>query len=658
MCGIAGILRLGERGAPPEADALQRMIDIVEHRGPDEQGIYRDDQLGLGHARLSIIDLAGGRQPVHNEDRSIWVVLNGEIFNYLELREELIGRGHKFYSNSDTEVLVHLYEDHGERFVEQLNGQFSIALWDRPRRRLVLARDRVGIRPLYYAEAQGRLVFASEIKSLLTLPALERRLDPEALTQLFTYWAPVPPRTVFAGISALPPGHLMVVDEAGERRVRRYWDLSFPERAEDHDPRPLGALAEELRALMIDAVRLRLRSDVPVGAYLSGGLDSAVITALVKHYTNAPLRTFSLTFEDAEFDERRYQQQLVEHLDTDHSEICCSTAAICEAFPKTIWHAESPVLRTAPTPLQLLSSLVRERSYKVVLTGEGADEVFGGYDIFREAQLRRLWAADPDGEGGEQARALLGRLYPYLEASPMKSAAYAKRFFGQGLDHLDRPYFGHIPRWSTTARSHRFFVGELAETAASFDRYQVISELLPPAVSRWQPLCRDQYLEINTLMSGYLLSSQGDRVMMANSVEGRFPFLDHRVIEWAARLPVAAKIHGTEEKVLLKQAMADLLPAAITRRPKQPYRAPDSRSFFAKDGSPAADYVGELLGADRIKRAGYFDPVATEKLVNKCAQGRAIGFADNMAFIGILSTMLLDEQLVRGARWPDGAGAG
>jgi asparagine synthase (glutamine-hydrolysing) len=618
------------------------MIGLLRHRGPDDTGYYVDGDVGLAHARLSIIDLMGGKQPLHNEDRTVWVTFNGEIFNYLELRQELKAQGHTFSSSSDTEVIVHLYEDHGLDFVRRLNGQFAIALWDRKNRHLVLARDRVGIRPLFYTIARGHFLFASEIKSLFTAPGVARRLNLRALAQVFTFWSPIEPSSLFDGVDSLPPGHIMTVDpETGARVVRRYWDWTFPE-VPGPNGRSAEGYAEELRSLLIDSVRLQLRSDVAVGAYLSGGLDSSIIAALVKAYTGAPLRTFSIAFEDEEFDESASQETMVNHLGTQHSALRCTRADIREAFPRTVWHAESTILRTAPTPLLLLSSQVRRAGYKVVLTGEGADEVFGGYDLFKEAQIRRFWARQP---GSKVRPLLLGRLYPYLKNSPTSARAYAQQFFRRGLDQVDSPCFGHLPRWITTRRAWRFFSPELAESLRDWDPYQSILETLPVAIRHWTPLCRDQYIEAHTLMSGYLLSSQGDRVAMANSVEGRFPYLDHRVIEFANGLPAGLKLRGLLEKFLLRQAMADLLPPGICERRKQPYRAPDSQSFFHQ-GEPA-DYVADLFNPDRLKARGYFDPAATTKLFEKCRRGQAIGFADNMAFVGILSTMLLDEMFVR-----------
>ncbi len=418
------------------------MISQLHHRGPDGYGTYLKGNIGLAHARLSIIDLEGGSQPIHNEDSSVWVVFNGEIFNYIELRKSLEALGHSFYTHSDTEVIVHLYEEHGDSFVQFLNGQFAIALWDDIRKRLVLARDRVGIRPLFYTTANGRILFASEVKSLLTQPGVARRMNPQTLAEVFTYWSPLAPSTLFEGIDSLPPGHYMVV-EGGNIRVARYWDWSFDANDVD-ETRSLDDYAEELRGLLIDSVRLQLRSDVPVGAYLSGGLDSSIITSLIKNFTDTPLRTFSVAFEDEEFDESAFQREMVDYLGTHHSELRCSKSDICAAFPQTIWHAESAILRTAPTPLMLLSAKVRAEGYKVVLTGEGADEVFGGYDIFKEAKIRRFWARRPQ---SKMRPRILEKLYPYLKNSPASGRAFTEKFFSQGMEHKDRAFFAHIPRW-------------------------------------------------------------------------------------------------------------------------------------------------------------------------------------------------------------------
>lgn len=652
MCGIAGIFDLGPDGARPAPDLdagiaadLAAMTDSLVHRGPDDRSMLVEAGVGLGHTRLAIVDIAGGRQPMHNEDRTVSVVFNGEIFNHVELRETLAARGHRFTTRSDTEVIVHAYEEHGLDFVHHFNGQWAIALWDRRRRRLVLARDRVGVRPLFFVRSGGRLLFASEIKALARARGVGLQLEPRALGQAFVFWAALDPMTAFRQVQSLPPGHLMVV-ENGDAVTRRFWDWRFPTGADAFGERPVAEVAEELRSLLVDAVRLRLRSDVPVGAYLSGGLDSSIVTSIIKKHTDTPVRSFSVTFEDADLDESGYQQTVIDHLGTVHSSWRCTRADVAAAFPRAIWHAETAVLRTAPAPFLLLSQAVREHGYKVVLTGEGADEVFGGYDIFKEAQVRRFWARRPR---SRLRPALLGRLYPYLTVSPTASPAYAESFFGRDLDRAQDPVFSHLPRWSTTRRAWRFFSPDIAAALGSWDPTDDLRARLPRDMDRWPALCRDQYIEAHTLLSPYLLSSQGDRMAMANAVEGRFPFLDVRVIALASGLPVLLKVLGLKEKFVLRKAFADLLPAAIVRRPKQPYRAPDSSSFFV-DGRPV-EYVAQLLAPKRVEQGGIFDAVAVDRLVEKCRSGRASGAADNMAFVGVLSTMLLDEMFVKGSSW-------
>ena len=649
MCGIAGF-----NGAmdPGEARAtLEKMITQVRHRGPDGFGYHVAPGIGLAHARLSIIDLATGDQPIHNERRTVWTSFNGEIFNFVELRAMLEGHGHVFYTHSDTEVIVHLYDRYGDAFVEHLNGQFAIAIWDSERRRLVLARDRAGIRPLFHTKARGRHWFSSEVKSLLAVLPERAKLHGAGLVQALTYWAPVDPDTVFEGVRSLPPGCLLAIEEDGTEKLTRYWDWTFPTAASQSRASESRASAftsieqatAELRELLVDAVRLQLRADVPVGAYLSGGLDSSGIVALIRGFTETPVRTFSVAFDDPEFDESEHQEAMVRHLHTDHTTLKCSRRDIGEAFPRLVRHAEAPILRTAPVPLMLLAQKVREHGFKVVLTGEGADEVFGGYDLFKEAKVRRFWARQP---GSRHRPKLLGRLYGYLGNSPVSNEAFAGAFFGKGMEHLARPIFAHVPRWTTSQRALAFLSPDLRASVGAWDPLAFYEATLPPEIMTWGALARDQYVEAKSLLAGYLLSSQGDRVAMASSIEGRFPFLDHRLIEFASRLPPSFKIQGLTEKYILRRALADLLPASVSKRTKQPYRAPDSQSFFV-DGKPL-DYVADLLSADRLRSAGYFDPAVVARLVEKCRQGKATGFADNQAFVGILSTMLLDEQLIRG----------
>src|SRR5436305_418757 len=380
MCGIAGYFALTARPLAPR-EVLLRMVVAVRHRGPDDSGVYYDGRAALGHRRLSIIDLSGGRQPLATADGRLWVTFNGEIFNYVELRQELIARGREFRTKSDTETILHAYAEFGPQCVQSFNGDFAYAIWDRADQRLVIARDRMGVRPLYYTVHQGVLVFASEVKSLFLYPGLRPELDPLALDQCFTFWSPLAPRTAFKGVYELPPGHQLIA-ENGALRIEPYWQLSFPARGQGARLSEAEA-REQIEALLGDATRIRMRADVPVGAYLSGGFDSSATTLLAKRH-NGALRTFSLEFESPELDESAYQRTLVEALKTDHSALRCKGTDIAESFEQVIRHTERPVLRSAPAALYLLSRQVRDHGFKVVLTGEGADEVCGRYAIFKE----------------------------------------------------------------------------------------------------------------------------------------------------------------------------------------------------------------------------------------------------------------------------------
>ena len=635
MCGIGGSLSVGNAVVDPHL--LRRMISTIRHRGPDEVGFYTDARVGLGHARLSIIDISGGRQPMHNEDRSLWITFNGEIFNFVELREELIKKGHKFGTRSDTEVILHLYQEEGENCVQRLNGQWAFAIWDATRQKLFLSRDRLGVRPLFYTQTGPSFLFASEIKALLACPEVECELDLHALDQIFTFWVTLPPRTAFRNIWQLPPGHSLVF-ENGQVRVWEYWHLEYaPENdgTEDGQER----LTEELLALLLDATRIRLRSDVPVGAYLSGGLDSTFITALTKKLVGDRLRTFSVSFDDAEFDESAYQKEASAFLQTQHSDVHCSYEDIARVFPEVVWHAEQPIVRTAPAPMFLLSELVRNSGFKVVLTGEGADETLGGYDIFKEAKIRRFWGRNP---ASAWRPLLLKRLYPYMETIQRQSSAYLKSFFHVTAEDLASPFSSHLPRWALTAKLKMFLSEAVRAETKSYAAVLELEQALPRSYASWSAFNQAEYLETMYLLPGYILSSQGDRMAMAHAVEGRYPFLDFRVVEFAAKLPPRLKMKVLDEKHLLKQAANGLIPESIQKRYKQPYRAPDGNSFFRSTGN----YLEEMLSPEKIKREGIFNPQTVAALVAKFKSGRATSTKDNMALVGILSTEILLERFM------------
>ena len=638
MCGIVGILNLEERPAA-DLEFLRRMLGTLRHRGPDEFGIYRDRWVGLGNARLSILDLCSGQQPIRNEDGRLWIVYNGEVFNFVELRPELEARGHRFYTNTDTEVILHLYEDYGPGCLNHLNGQFAVAIWDTRERSLFLARDRMGIRPLFYTALNGQLVFGSEIKALLAHPEVQAAIDPASLDQIFTFWSTLTPLTAFRDVHELPPAHYLLARE-GQLTIEPYWTLDF-----SPDARTRQDYLDEFESLMIDATRIRLRADVPVGAYLSGGLDSSVTSAIVRKYNDNQLDTFSIAFADSQFDESRFQQEMAAFLGTNHHIVHCTDADIGRVFPDVIWHAETPVLRTGPAPLFLLSNLVHEHGLKVVLTGEGADEILAGYNIFKEMKVRRFWAREPD----SQIRPLLlKRLYPYISGLSSGSGAYLKAFFQRGLGDTDSPFYSHAIRWTNTARIRRFLnesEGEISFGEGTAQRWPP----LPAAFDGWSYLAQAQYLEMTIFLSQYLLSSQGDRMAMAHSVEGRFPFLDHRVVEFCNRLPPHLKMRGLTEKWLLKQLGRKLVPDEIWQRPKQPYRAPIHRSFL---GEKVPEYVREVLSEPALASAGLFKPAAVAGLVRKAEQLGRLGEVEEMALVGILSTQILYQRFVQAFQPP------
>ena len=647
MCGIAGVVSLRAGSGPIPLEALGRMAAALRHRGPDEMGAYRDARCGLAHTRLSIIDLSTGQQPLCNEDGSLWISFNGEIFNYVELRVELEALGHAFRTRSDTEVIVHAWEAWGEDAFRRFNGQWAVALWDERAERLVLSRDPLGVRPIYYAEHDGRLWFGSEVKALFAgEPGLRRAVDPRGLAEVFTFWSTVPPRTVFEGVHELEPGHVRVYAN-GAVNDRAYWEPAYPESRANGFAGSFEDAAEATRAALDQATSLRmLRSDVPVGSYLSGGIDSSLVAALGRRAMGSNFQTFSLRFEDAEYDETGFQRMMVERLGSQHHEVVCSRADIARVFPDVIEHTERPILRTAPAPLFLLSRLVRDNGIKVVLTGEGADEMFAGYDLFREARLRRFWARQP----GSTARPrLLERLYPYLERSPVAQAAMARQFFGQDLGSWRSPGFGHGTRWRGAAALRRLLSADVQAAIRGYDPVGEQLARLPESFTRWTSLAQDQYLEVRTLLSAYLLSSQGDRMLMANSVEGRFPFLDRDVVALANSLPDRYKLAGLDEKAVLKKVAGDLVPDAILSRKKQPYRAPDALSFVG-EGAPA--WIDEVLSEASLAGAGLFDTDLATRFHRKCRDRQVdsqFSNADNMALVGLLSTQLLHRAFIERA---------
>jgi asparagine synthase (glutamine-hydrolysing) len=627
MCGIAGIVR-PETTARVEEAALLRMARAVRHRGPDGFGLALDRGAGLVSTRLAIFDLPHGWQPFEAGPGGGILVYNGEVYNHPELRAELEGRGESFATACDTEVVLRMLEREGTAALDRLNGQFAFAWWQPQQRRLTLVRDRFGVRPLYHTLLDdGSLIFGSEAKALFASGEVNAAPDLVGVDEAFTLWGPRPPRTTFRGVRQVLPGGLLVWERGRILEERRWWTPEYGEGDRDGD----------LDELLRDSVRLRLRADVPVGTYLSGGLDSSLITALAQAETDHELRTFSIAFADPRYDERAHQQQVARAIGTRHHVVEAGPVDIAAAFPEVVRHAEVPLVRTAPVPLYLLAREVRERGITVVATGEGADELFWGYELFKEVVLREIYARQP-----ERATELLDQLYSYLGPSVARRGPAWRRFLLE--TGADDPELGsHLTRAEATAAVKAFYRPEVAAEVGPSAALDRLRAELPTAFAGWSSLERAAWLELTTLLDPYLLAAQGDRVAMAHGVEGRFPFLDDRVFTYSARLPANEKLDGMREKVALRELAAAVLPPAIAERGKQPYRAPEIAPFFAPN---APDWVEDALSAAALAETGIWDPARVEALLRRCRTGRASGMRESMALVGILSTQLWHRAFV------------
>ncbi|MDQ2089642.1 asparagine synthase (glutamine-hydrolyzing) [Marimonas arenosa] len=635
MCGICGIF-VSHPGAQLPDHAITDMLGMIQHRGPDASGVYRDDQITLGHARLSVIDLETGDQPISCSRARYWISYNGEVYNYLELRDELIALGHTFHTKSDTEVVVNAFSEWGPRCFQKFNGQWAAAIWDSWENRLVLSRDPIGICPLFYVQNNGNLLFASEVKAIFANANVSRALSKTGLCQVFTLWGSYAPQTVYSEVHEVPPGHCVLISSDTIRK-EAYWRLEFGV-SEPGDRRlEFGPAMEELEAQLTRATQLRFtRADVPVGAYLSGGIDSAITASLVKQLSCAPVDTYSLRFSDPEFDEGEYQSLVSSDLGTTHHEIAVSAEDIAKTFPEAVFHAERPILRTAPVPMYLLSREVRNNDKKVVVTGEGADEMLGGYDLFREAKVRRFIARNPT---SKVRKHLVEKLYPWMERNPANIPAFGQSFFSKNIDLAD-PGFSHRPRWDTSRAITQF----LHDPDTSPEK--CVLDDLPHNFETWHPLEMAQWIEIKTLLNGYLLSAQGDRMLMGNGVEGRFPFLDINVIEFACKMNPAYKLWGLREKHILKRAFSGRIPTRVISRPKQPYRAPEANVFF----SPSAQDWIDYLSRDVLDTIELIDSRKVKKLFEKGEKfsSKKMSNTDNMRIVAMLSLALIQEQFVLG----------
>jgi asparagine synthase (glutamine-hydrolysing) len=634
MCGLAGIIDFAGRANSKQK--AENMLSSIAYRGPDESGIYHSRFATLGNVRLSIIDIEGGQQPMADSSGRYWIVFNGEIFNYPELRKDLEARGCYFKTHSDTEVLVQLFAVFGKHCLKMLNGQFVFAIWDKTGEELFIARDRVGIRPLFYNISNSIFSFASEIKSLLEQERITPEFDIENLSQIYTFWTAITPNTAFKNINELSPGHFMIYNRDG-LKIEKYWELKYDN---CNSSLSVNEAVEQFDELFTDAVRIRLRADVEVAAYLSGGIDSSATVAYIKTIEPEILNTFSVGFEEKDFDESSYQTEAVSYFNTAHKSFTCSSSEIANNFQKVVWHSETPLTRTAPTPMLLLSGLVRENDIKVVITGEGSDEILAGYNIFKEDRIRRFWASQPN---SLIRPLLLTKLYPYLPQMKQANPNMLKMFFGYKLTDVNNPLYSHLLRWNNSNHIKKHFSDQLKDNLKDYSPFDNLLEKLPINFNTWDPLAKSQWLETTIFMSGYLLSSQGDRMAMANSVEGRYPFLDYRMIEFCASLPSEYKLKGLNEKYLLKKLLKNKIPESILRRPKQAYRAP-IRSVFLSKESP--EYIRFMLSKEQTEKVGVFNHDSLSAVISKIEKTVNSSEVENMLLTSVISTHLLHYQFV------------
>ena len=598
MCGIAGILSLS--GRPPAREELRAMTDVLFHRGPDSGGLYVDGRAGLAMRRLSIIDIAGGSQPVCNEDGSVWTVFNGEIYNFADLREELLQQGHAFRTRTDTETIVHLYEEHGPFLVERMRGMFAFALWDARSRLLLLARDRLGIKPLYWAEIDGRLLFASELKAILQLPEVPRRLDWSAVNKLFTSLCTPPAQSIVEGIRKLEPGCLLIASPDRGIRSHRYWTFHpSPDRSRGEDE-----LAGQLRELLEESVRLHMVSDVPLGAFLSGGIDSSSIVAAMAKHSSRPVKTFSIGFAEKRFDESGYARLVAHRFATEHHELILRPDAL-DIIEDLAWHLDEPFGDSSAIPTFMVSKLAAGH-VRVVLSGDGGDELFAGYDKYlvegRERRLgllpraarRTLGAAARALPDGIRGRNLLRHISldgaeRYLDASTLFHAEEKEKLFSRdvfGMIRDEDPW-----RWEKE---------RLRENSGHW-------------LSALQTLDMLGYLPIDIL-------TKVDRMSMAHSLEARVPMLDHRLVEFAATIPPEISLRGRETKRLLKRAMRLILPDPVIDRPKQGFAVPLG-DWFRGGLEP---FARDLLLCGTARGRGIIEPSYVERLLARHAGNRPL----------------------------------
>lgn len=630
MCGIAGVLRFD--GGPVDAGLVKAMTDSLAHRGPDGEGTYISGPVGLGHRRLAIIDLsAAGRQPMSNEDESVWVIFNGEIYNFRELRRELEAHGHGFRSATDTEVVIHAYEEWGSECVHRFNGMFAFALWDGRQRRLWLVRDRLGVKPLFFALLPTGLVFGSEIKAVLSHPAVERRVDYEALAYYLALNYTPAPFTLFAAVRQLLPGQYLFADATGVLKEVQYWDLVYHESTR----RGERACIEEFTALLEDSVRLRLVSDVPFGAFLSGGVDSSGVTYLMSRNMSVPVKTFTIGFGEPSFDELAYARAVARALRTDHHErtVRADAAAV---LPRLVWHAEEPTADSSMVAVYYLAQESR-KAVTMVLSGDGADEILAGYETYQAAYLCRLYRLLP----AWFRRRVVAALVRALPVSDSKvSWDFKLRRFVSGAE---RPVEDAHAAWrmifdaETRGRLLRPLQDHPEAKADVLDLYRAMFA----RASARHPLNRLLYVDTRFYLPNDMLVKV-DRMTMAHGLEAREPYLDYRLVEFAAGVPPRLKLkHLRHKKYLLKASLAGKLPREVLWRKKQGFNVPNARWIKGE----LRPFVMDSLAGDRLREMGILNPAAVETILRDHFEERA----DNSHQIwGLLSLVLWWEQFVKG----------
>lgn len=590
MCGICGIVANNSLKTAEHA-VIQHMCDCLQHRGPDDAGFYSDSYAQLAMRRLSIIDLATGHQPISNEDKSLWLVFNGEIYNYRELRRKLERQGHVFQSQSDSEVIIHAYEEYGDQCMLEFNGMFAFAIWDNRKQALLVARDRLGIKPLYYWTNHGKLVFGSELKAIIAHPDTPAEIDPVALDHFLTLEYVPAPRTIFAGIQKLPPGHWLLFRD-GQLTISQYWELSPDSRSVD-----VGTCEEELTELIRDAVRLRLVSDVPIGAFLSGGIDSSTVVSFMSEAMTAPVRTFSIGFDDATYDELPQARAVAQHFGTLHEERKLNPD-IRSMAERLVSHMDEPFADFSIFPTYLVSKLASEQ-VKVVLTGDGGDEVFGGYDTYVAQDLSRYYHKLPRQLGQNLLPSLLSRIPP----QPAKKGIVnkAKRF----VEGARLPHSLQHTRWMLfmSQAEKRALYHPTLHKAVSGDMSADLLANYFGQVAHANQLAQQQFVDIKTYLVDDILTKV-DRMSMAVSLEARVPLLDHRIVEFALNLPPHYKLYRGQTKRILRKIMADRLPGAVLRKPKQGFSIPLKHWLRG----PLQPMMIDLLSANSVRSRGHFNP--------------------------------------------------